>query len=128
MVVEGFFALAVVLALAWVWVVVNSVVKDIVAARKAAAQTAQTRERDARTARLYRTGEKLHCLGCGAQFAGPLGEDGCPQCHLAVLVVTEDEYRRGQAQPGGQREEKTPQGEEKTHGDTDTLPGSSGHV
>lgn len=121
MVVEGFFALAVVLGLAWIWGTASSAGKDKQAARREAVQTAQMHDRDARTARLYRTGEPLRCLGCGAGFLGPLGEDGCPQCHLAVLVITDAEYRRGQAPPGKQAEGNT-------HGDTDTLPGSSGQL
>ncbi len=99
LVLEGFFALAVVVALAWQWSLRSSVGKDIEAARQAAEQKTKARERERQTARLYRTEEPLRCLGCGARFGGPLGANGCPKCHLAVLVVTEDEYQRGQQTP-----------------------------
>ncbi len=114
LVLEGLFALAIVLALAWLWTVRESVGKDIGAAREQAAREAQARERDARQARLYRTSEPLRCLGCEARFLGPLGEDGCPQCHLAALVVTEEEGERGRLAAGRS-------GEEDTYGDTNTA-------
>ncbi len=99
LVLEGFLALAVVVALAWQWSLRGSVGKDMEAYRQAAEQKVQARERARQTARLYRTEEPLRCLGCGACFGGPLGERGCPKCHLAVLVVTEKEYERGQQTP-----------------------------
>jgi len=102
LVLEGFLALAVIVTLAWLWTVRGSVGKDAEMARQASVQAAQARERAAREARLYRTGEPLHCLGCDTRFFGPLGEDGCPKCHLAALVVTEDEFECGrQAPPHG---------------------------
>lgn len=99
LVLEGFLALAVVVALVWQWSLRSSVGKDIEAARHAAEQRVKARERARQTARLYRTEEPLRCLGCGASFGGPLGARGCPKCHLAVLVVTEKEYERGQQTP-----------------------------
>ncbi len=121
LVLEGLFALAVVLALVWLWTVRGSVGKDVDAARQQAVQVAQGQERAAREARLYQPGISLRCLGCDARFLGPLGETGCPQCHLASLVVTEDEFERGR-QASGRR----PEG--NTDGDANTPPGSSGRV
>lgn len=95
LVLEGFLALAAIVALAWQWSLRSSVGKDMEAAK----QKTKARERERQIARLYRTEEPLRCLGCGASFGGPLGERGCPKCHLAVLVVTEKEYERGQQTP-----------------------------
>lgn len=121
LVLEGLFALAVIIALVWLWSVRGSVGKDAEAARQQAAQETQTREREARQARLYRAGEPLHCLGCDAQFVGPLGEDGCPQCHLAALVITQEEWERG-------RQAALRAGEGNTHGDTNTASGEDERV
>lgn len=96
LVIEGLFALAVILVALWLWSLRDSVVKDRAASEQRRREEEAARERAAREARLYRTGEALRCLGCGATFAGPLSDTGCPQCHLASFVVTERDYQREQ--------------------------------
>lgn len=101
LVIEGMFALAAVLALAWLWTMRGSVGRDMEAQKRQAVQVKQVQERMAREAKLYQPGVALRCLGCDARFVGPLSETGCPQCHLASLVVTEDECRSGRQASGG---------------------------
>lgn len=101
LVIEGVFAMAVIAGIGWLWSLRRSVIQDASAARAAATQDAQARERAAREANLYRTKEKLRCLGCDTDFAGPLTEAGCPNCHLSSLVVTDEEYRRGRELSAG---------------------------
>jgi hypothetical protein len=51
-------------------------------------------------AKRYLEGIPLICLNCESHFVGPLGEDGCPNCHSSTLVVTEEELRvTGEAPP-----------------------------
>ena len=51
-------------------------------------------------ARLYQADVPLICLGCETRFVGPLSSDGCPNCHLSSLVVTQEEHtKNGEAQP-----------------------------
>lgn len=95
MVLEGFFVVALLLAAMWLWSVRGSVRKDVTDTRAQEAKATLARERAAREARLYQDGEPLRCLGCEAQFLGPLSDTGCPQCHLSALVVTESDYERG---------------------------------
>jgi Zn finger protein HypA/HybF involved in hydrogenase expression len=44
-----------------------------------------------REARRYEPGVKLVCLSCETRFDGPLTSDGCPNCHLSTLVISQDE-------------------------------------
>lgn len=120
LVLEGLFALALIAAAVWLWSVRGSVTKDADDARQQAARDTQARARAQREARLYASGVLLRCLGCDLQFAGPLAEDGCPQCHLASLVVAEDEYQAGRQ---AARDAKG-----NTDGDTNTSRGHSGQV
>ncbi len=96
LVMEGLFALGVILVALWLWSLRGSLVRDQAEARKRRAEEQAAQERAKRDARLYRKGEKLRCLGCGARFLGPLPDTGCPQCHLASLVVTERDFARDQ--------------------------------
>lgn len=96
LIIEGLFALAVILAVLWLWSLRGSVVKDKAEAQQRQEEEVLAREQAKREARLYRKGEKLRCLGCGAEFLGPLGDTGCPQCHLASLVVTQRDFERDQ--------------------------------
>ncbi len=36
---------------------------------------------------LTKPGEPLHCLYCGHSFYGPLGDEGCPNCHTGAFVI-----------------------------------------
>ena len=50
------------------------------------AREARERERE----RLLETpGERLRCVGCGAELEAPLTPLGCPECHTHALVVPE---------------------------------------
>lgn len=109
LVIEGLFALALIVVALWLWSLRSSVAQDQAERQRIQIEAQQARERAAREARLYRKGEKLRCLGCEAQFLGPLPDTGCPQCHIASLVVTEREYQQGkqaeQSVGRGKREE-----------------------
>lgn len=94
LVIEGLFALGVVLVFCWLWSLRGSVVKDQAEARRRQEEECAAQERAKREARLYRKGEKLRCLGCGATFLGPLPDTGCPECHLSALVVTGRDHQR----------------------------------
>lgn len=108
LVIEGLFALAVVLVALWLWSLRGSVVRDRAETQRQRQEEQDARERTEREARLYRKGVKLRCLGCGAAFIGPLPDTGCPQCHLASFVVTERDYQREQqaTQPVGREQKK----------------------
>ncbi|MBV9848907.1 MAG: hypothetical protein JO250_04385 [Armatimonadetes bacterium] len=95
-VMGGLFALAVGLIALWAWSLAVSTRRDRQEAQEREREEQARREREAREARLYRRGEPLRCLNCGFAFRGPLPDTGCPQCHLAALVVTEAEARKEQ--------------------------------
>ena len=66
----------------------------------AAMKDSQAREKDAAAqeeARKFRAGTNLICLSCGTHFLSPLTDAGCPQCHLSVLVVTDSQFRKMEA-------------------------------
>ena len=96
LVIEGLFALGVILLALWLWSLRGSVQKDQAEARRRRTEEQAAQEQTRREAKLYRKGVKLRCLGCGATFLGPLPDTGCPQCHLASLVVTERDFERDQ--------------------------------
>lgn len=96
LVMGGFFTLGLVLVGLWAWSLAASARRDRQEAQAREREAQEKRERAAREARLYRRGERLQCLGCGHTFLGPLTDEGCPQCHLAALVVTEAEARKEQ--------------------------------
>ena len=95
-VMGGVFALGLGLVLFWAWSLSVSTRRDRQEAEERAREAQERRDREAREARLRRRGAALQCLGCGHKFPGPLTDDGCPQCHLAALVVTEAEARKEQ--------------------------------
>ena len=49
----------------------------------------QLRKAEVEMARLSIPGEPLICLGCQKRFKGPMPEDGCPDCQISSLVVSE---------------------------------------
>ena len=99
-VMGGLFALGIVLLALWAWSLAASARRDRQEAEARAREEQERHAREAQEARMRRKGERLQCLGCGRKFLGPLTDDGCPQCHLSALVVTQAEAK------------------EKMHGDT----------
>ena len=95
-VMGGLVALGVALLGFWAWSLSASARRDREEAQQREREEQERQERTAREARLRRRGVPLECLGCGHRFRGPLTDDGCPQCHLAALVVTEAEARKEQ--------------------------------
>jgi len=93
-IIDGFLALALLLAGAWLWSVQVSLARDRAVTAREEADAAARQAQAEREARLHRRGERLHCLSCGKSFRGPLPEDGCPRCHLAAFVVPKDETER----------------------------------
>src|SRR4051812_38521257 len=67
----------------------KSVEADVEDATEKARDAADRERRAEEEALLNKKGEPLRCLNCGARFLGPMPDDGCPQCHLATLVVSE---------------------------------------
>lgn len=96
LVIESVFALGVILLALWLWSLRASIVRDQAEARRRQEEEQAAQEQAGREAKLHRKGEKLHCLGCGTTFPGPLSDTGCPQCHLSSLVVTKRDYLRQQ--------------------------------
>jgi hypothetical protein len=97
LVMAGLFTLTLALLALWVWSLRGSLRRD---QTEKAAQKRQEQERQAwesREAQMQRPGIRLHCLGCGSAFTGPLPEEGCPQCHLSALVVPEEEVHGRQS-------------------------------
>lgn len=109
LVIDGLLVLAIIVAAVWLWGLRNSAAGDAAASRERAREAEEVKQQEARERHLARTGEQLRCLGCDAEFRGPLTAAGCPQCHLSSLVVTEDDYRR-QTQTAG-RETKNNAGD-----------------
>jgi hypothetical protein len=93
LVFAGLFTAAVVLVALWLYSLIGSARLDRIAAIRKAQDQAKQAEQAAREARLYNAGEPLRCMGCGATFLGPLPDIGCPNCHMAALVVTEADYQ-----------------------------------
>lgn len=104
-ILDGMFALSLLLALAWGLSVRRSLAADRArvqeAARKAEREAEEAHRRDEREARLNRAGEPLRCLGCDTTFLGPLGPEGCPRCGLTSLVVPEAEAREAESKEKG---------------------------
>jgi len=50
---------------------------------------AQIKKAEQELAYLSIPGEPLICLGCQKRFLGPMPDDGCPDCQMASLVVSE---------------------------------------
>lgn len=95
-VLAGFLALAVIVAVVWALSLQKSAASDRAEiARQEAEQEARQRAAE-EEAKLMRKGVRLHCMSCGADFTGPLPDEGCPQCHIRSLVVTEAEFRKTQ--------------------------------
>ncbi len=94
-VTEALFLVGIACGAAWLLSLRKSVAGDVSVARERQKQADELRARAERDAKLLRPGEALRCLGCDATFAGPLPATGCPQCQLAALVVTEEDYRKG---------------------------------
>ena len=92
-VMGGLFAVAVGLGALWAWSLSASARRDRQEALERAREERERRSQAERESRLYRPGEPLRCLACGRRFLGPLPDTGCPECHLAALVVTEVEAR-----------------------------------
>lgn len=106
-VIDGFIAIAFAVLVIWLASLFKSISKDQIAAREQAKQQERTREYAERQAELYRTREKLRCLGCDHSFSGPLPDSGCPNCRIAALVVTEREFQSGrQAARQANRQDK----------------------
>lgn len=52
-------------------------------------------DRDIERERLLQTpGERLRCVGCGAEIAAPLPALGCPNCHTVALILPESHLDR----------------------------------
>lgn len=83
--------IALVGAVIWAIFLFRSEAADREAARIADAEARRRAELDAA---LERPGEPLHCMNCDTDFPGPLPDTGCPNCHLATLVVPQSQYRR----------------------------------
>lgn len=94
LVLEGLFALGLILVVLWLWSLRGSVAKDAATNRERQAQAALDREKAEREARLVRPGELLRCLSCEKTFLGPLPATGCPFCHLAAFVVAEADWKQ----------------------------------
>ncbi len=94
LVFEGLFALGLVVFVVWLLTLRRSVGQDQAEAEAQQRREQQAREREERDARLFRPGEPLRCLGCDTTFLGPLPDTGCPRCHLATLVVPEQDYQQ----------------------------------
>lgn len=105
LVIDGLLVLAIIVAVVWLWGLKNSAAGDAAAAREREREADEVKRQAEREKHLARTGERLRCLGCDADFRGPLTDTGCPQCHLSSLVVTEDEYRRQTLTAGRETEE-----------------------
>jgi hypothetical protein len=52
-------------------------------------EEAQIKKAEQDLAYLSIPGEPLICLGCQKRFLGPMPPDGCPDCQMASLVVSE---------------------------------------
>jgi hypothetical protein len=59
--------------------------------RETEAEALKKAEMDAKR---YEAGIPLICLGCETRFLGPLSGDGCPNCHVLSLVVTQDQITK----------------------------------
>ena len=92
-VMGGLVALGLLLLALWAWSLAASARRDKLEAEAQARDEQERRAREAQEARLRQKGVRLQCLNCGWKFLGPLTDDGCPQCHLSALVVTEAEAR-----------------------------------
>ncbi len=90
-VIDGLLFVGLIVGLLWLWSLRGSAARDTTAAQAQAQEDAKARELLERDARLHRPGVPLRCLGCNTAFLGPLLDNGCPQCHLSALVVTEQE-------------------------------------
>lgn len=95
-VMAGFTAILVVVFVIWLLSLAKSRSADRTEKAREDAEEAERRRRQQEEARLRTIGVRLHCMGCGLDFLGPLTDDGCPNCHLQSLVVTEDEFHRTQ--------------------------------
>ena len=62
--------------------------KELLARKEAAAAQEEARK--------YESGTGLVCLGCGKHFEGPLTDEGCPECRLSSLVLTEAQLAQQQ--------------------------------
>ena len=52
-------------------------------------------DREIERERLLQTpGERLRCVGCGAEIAGPVPVLGCPNCHTVALILPERHFDR----------------------------------
>ncbi|MGO8671117.1 MAG: hypothetical protein ACLQVD_07115 [Capsulimonadaceae bacterium] len=80
----GLFTVGVAVVGVWLSLYSRSLRADRIAAER---ETEERRRLDETEARLRKAGEPLLCLSCGAEFVGPLPEDGCPACHLSGMVV-----------------------------------------
>lgn len=92
---EALFALAVVVAGVWFVIVARTEAAERQEAELAAAEKERRRRHDEK---IDIPGEPLRCLNCDTCFEGPVTDDGCPSCHLATLIVTEEEYEHERRQ------------------------------
>ncbi len=93
LVIDGMVAALLLVAVAFVWSLRSSLLHDRVIAKQQQASASVRKLKAERDASMYRAGTPLHCVGCGLAFTGPLTDDGCPECHVATLVITEQEYQ-----------------------------------
>jgi ribosomal protein L40E len=96
LVMAGFLAIVVIVVLIWVFSLQKSASADREELARQEAEEAEKKRQAEAEAQLLRKGVALRCMGCGAQFRGPLSDEGCPKCHIRSLVVTESEYRKSQ--------------------------------
>jgi hypothetical protein len=87
LIIEGLFALALVIVVFWLISLYHSFTRDRVRAAQELREQQESEKRAAQEARLLFPGEPLQCLSCGTTFAGPLPDTGCPYCHIASFVV-----------------------------------------
>ena len=87
LVIEALFSIGLLVGAVWTVSLWRSAAHDRAVA--AEAQEQAVREAALESA-LATPGRRLHCMNCDHRFTGPLPESGCPNCHLATLIVPDD--------------------------------------
>jgi hypothetical protein len=78
----------------WLYSLYNSAVADRLARQSQEREEALRLERERKDSLLRKPGVMLRCMSCNAAFPAPLPDIGCPECHIASFVVTEEEYQK----------------------------------
>lgn len=100
-VMAAFVAILIIVVVVWLLSLTKSRSADNAESVRKQAEEAERRRKDAEEAYMNRKGSRLHCMGCGLDFLGPLADDGCPHCHVRSLVISQAEFQRTQRNQSG---------------------------